>query len=389
MAKAVQFGAGSIGRGFLGQLLFEGGCETTFVDADTSLVNALNARGEYPLRLVSDAATVDLRIGRLRGLDARRDAAEATQSIVEADLVSVAVGVGAMPHVASALAAGINARAARQCGPINVLLCENQWHAASLMRQWIAPHLTTEAQEYFAANVGLVATVIGRMVPRPTAAQRAEDLLLVVAEPYKEWPVARAMLRADLPPLPGLIAADQFEAYEARKLFLHNMSHAVLAYLGHRQGHEYVWQCAANPEAVQTCRAALAEVVPALAAEYGLDPAALAEFSGDLLRRFANRALGDTVPRVAADPLRKLRPEDRLVGAARLCLKHCIMPEALARVIAAALRYDCASDPAAQELQRMRGEIGDAGVLETVCKIAPGSPFAQQIQEKQNALAIQ
>lgn len=370
--RAVQFGAGKIGRGFLGQLLFEGGCHTTFVDADTSLVGVLNVRGAYPLRMVSDAGTLTLTIGNLRALDARRDASAVAQAVAGADLVSVAVGVHALPHVMPLLAAGLNARAAAGGGPLDVLLCENQWHAAVLVLGLLVPHIAPEARAYFDTQVGLVETVIGRMAPAITAQQRAEDPLLVVAEPYKELPIARAMLRAALPPLPGLVLADDFEAYEARKLYVHNMSHAALAYLGHARGHEFVWQCAADPAVADVCRAALAEVVPALAAEYGLPQDGLAAFADDLLRRFANRALGDTVARVAADPLRKLRPDDRLVGAAALCVKHSVRPDALSRVIRAAFHYDAPDDPSAQELQARRRD-GDDAALEAVTGTAPGS----------------
>ena len=380
MDKAIQFGAGKIGRGFLGQLLFEGGYQTTFIDADIALVDALNVCGEYPLYLVSDAETQTLCIGNLRALDARRDHDLVTKAVVEADLVSLAVGANVLPHVAPTLAAGLNARAASGCGPIDILLCENQWHAATLMRGLLAPHLAPEACEYFETQVGLVETVIGRMVPMTTDEQRTEDPLLVVAEPYKELPVARAMLRGEPPSLPGLILADNFEAYEARKLYLHNMSHAALAYLGYRRGHEFIWECASDPSVSEVCRVALTEIVPALTAEYGLSRDALTAFAEDLLQRFANQALGDTVARVAADPLRKLRPDDRLVGTARLCLKHAVLPSALAVVIAAALRYDAPDDPGAQKLLRLRRQLGVAGVLESVCGTKIGSELGRLVE---------
>ena len=379
MRQAVQFGAGKIGRGFLGQLLCEGGCRTTFVDADTALVDALNARGEYPLRLASDAETQTVRIGNLRALDARRDGDAITQAVVEADLVSIAVGAAVLPHVAPALAAGLNARASAGCGPINVLLCENQWHAAALMRGLLAPHLAPKAMGYFESQVGLVETVIGRMVPITTPEQRAEDPLLVVAEPYKELPVARAMLRGDPPPLPGLILADNFEAYEARKLYLHNMSHAALAYLGYQRCHEYIWQCAADADVLDTSRQALDEIIPALGAEYGLTLLDLTTFADDLLRRFANRALGDTVARVAADPLRKLRPEDRLVGAAHLCLKRGVTPTALAKIIWFAFTYEERADVNPQALTAPRWALGDEAALTAITGIEGDSVLSEMI----------
>ena len=174
------------------------------MDADTILVDALNTRGAYPLRLVSDAETQNAAGSGTCAPWTRggmRDAV--TQAVVEADLVSVAVGANVLPHVAPALAAGLSARAASGCGPIDVLLCENQWHAATLMRGLLTPHLAPEALEYFETQVGLVETVIGRMVPMATETQRVEDPLLIVAEPYKELPIARAMLRGEPPPSAG------------------------------------------------------------------------------------------------------------------------------------------------------------------------------------------
>ncbi len=380
MHNAVQFGAGKIGRGFLGQLLYEGGYNTTFVDADLSLVDALNVRGEYPLRLVSDTETQTLRIGNLCALDARRDAEKVTQAMAESDLISLAVGANVLPHIAPALAAGLNARAASGAGPIDILLCENQWHAASLMRGLLEPHLAPAARSYFEAHVGLVETVIGRMVPMTTEEQRTGDPLLIVAEPYKELPIARAMLRAEPPSLPGLILADNFEAYEARKLYLHNMSHAALAYLGYQKGHEYIWECVADPDVLNVCRKALAETASALVDWYGeFTDEAIRSYCDDLLRRFTNKALGDTVARVAADPLRKLRPEDRLVGAADLCQRNGNDITALAQIIAAAFTFDDSADASAQELQKRRRLMGDQAVLEILCHIEPDIPLSHGV----------
>ena len=187
------------------------------------------------------------------------------------------------------------------------------------------------------------------------------------------------MLVGPVPPITGLVAADDFDAHEARKLYLSNAGHAALAYLGWRRGHQYIWQCAGDKEVTEVCAAALAESSLALCAEYGFAPADLQAFCADLMRRFANKALSDTVSRVAADPLRKLRPTDRLVGAASLCLKHGVTPIALSQVIAVALAYDNPAEPAALELQNKRMKHGDAAVLEEVSGISPDSPLSRLV----------
>lgn len=380
MRKAVQFGAGNIGRGFLGQLLFEGGYQITFVDADAALVTALNARGRYPLRLVGTTGTQEITIENLCVLHTSElDAI--IKAVGEADLISTAVGTGALPRVAPVLAAGLTNRAAVGRGPVNVLLCENQWHVGALMRGLVQAYVPPEAQSYLNSQVGLVETVIGRMVPTPTDAVRAEDPLLIVAEPYQELPIARTGLRGPAPRLPGLIMAENFEAYEARKLLLHNMSHAALAYFGYQHRYEFIWQCVADTQIAEICVAAMAEMQLTLAAEYSFGPSSLSVFAEDLMKRFANQALGDTVARVASDPLRKLRPEDRLVGAAALCLKHGIQPLAIAQVIQAALCYDNPADHVSVQLQAMRRTQGDGSVLESVCGLTCDSVLAHLIHK--------
>ena len=380
MPKAVQFGAGNIGRGFLGQMLWEGGYQTTFIDANAVLVDMLNAHGGYPLRLVSQEKQTTIWISDVHAIHSA-DTDGVSAALMDADFVGTSVGVKFLPQVALMLAQGIVARAESDRPPLDIFLCENQWHASAFVRDLILPHLPFDAIAYFETSIGLVETVIGRMVPAPTAAIRREDPRLVVAEPYQILPVARAMMRGPVPALPGLRATDQFEAYEAQKLFLHNMSHAAMAYLGYQQGYEFVWQCAEDSAIQATCRTTMAEVNDALMRVYRFSSDDLAHFAGDLRHRFANRALGDTVARVAADPIRKLRPEDRLVGAATLCLKAGLIPKTLAEIVAAALRYDHPDDPAAQQLQSERHQQGDDAVLQSYCSIAPGTELAVLIGE--------
>ncbi len=375
MKKALHFGAGNIGRGFIGQLLSESGYEVVFVDVAEELVRLLNTRREYPLRLVSpDGGKRDLHVAPVRAVSSD-DVEGVRAEFAAADLVSTGVGANVLPLIAPLLAAGIAARSRHQpAAPIDILLCENQWHAATFLRDHTIPHLDAGARDYFDAHVGLVETVIGRMVPRPTPAHLAEDPLLLVTEPYAEFPCARAMFRGTIPAIVGLQAVDNFAAYEARKLYLHNAGHAALAYLGAGR-YLYIYECVGDAGIRSITEAALAEAGAALTARYGFDPPALADFTNDLMARFASRALGDTVFRVAHDPARKLRPGDRLIGAASLCLEEGIVPNALATVIVAALAYHDPADPGSLS---MRDEIADAGAgafLSGHCGLAPDSPL--------------
>jgi mannitol-1-phosphate 5-dehydrogenase len=373
-------GAGNIGRGFLGQLFFESGYSTTFVDVLDDLVSALNARGEYPLRIV-DRQTYALTIRDVSAVHASHIEAVA-RALAEADLAATAVGTAALPKVAPAIAAGIARRFAHPgAPPLDIIVCENLMNAGRYLRKQVKAHLDPAQHNILDEKVGFVETSIGRMVPVMTEAAKAEDPLLLCVEEYCELPVDAQGFRGPIPELKNLLPRTNFEAYVARKLFVHNMGHAAAAYLGYLKGHEFIWQSVEDPSVLGPVEAALNETCAGLVVKYGLDPDELKAHAEDLLRRYDNRGLGDQVARIAKDPLRKLGVNDRLIGAARMCLEQGIEPAHTAFAAAAAIRYDYPSDPAAQALQDIVRREGMTGVFRRVCHIPEDSRLAQLVVE--------
>jgi mannitol-1-phosphate 5-dehydrogenase len=225
------------------------------------------------------------------------------------------------------------------------------------------------------SKVGFVEASIGRMVPVMTDAIKAEDPLLVEVEAYCELPVDRAGFKGPIPPIVHLLPRDDFGAYVERKLFVHNLGHAATAYLGYQHGHEFIWQAIADPQVRAVVEGAMAETCIGLHRKHSMSLEQLNAHAADLRRRFANKALGDQVARVAKDPIRKLGPNDRLIGAAHLCLEQGIPPVSVAQAINAAVRYDVQDDPAAQRLQSIRRKRGVEGVLKEISELKDGDPL--------------
>jgi len=373
--SAVQFGAGNIGRGFLGQLFCESGYRTTFIDVQDDLVSALNARGEYPLRIV-DEIPETLTVRNVRAVNAR-DADAVAGAVAGADIAATAVGVPVMDRIAAALAAGIALRFGRdpEAAPLDIIVCENMIGAGPFMRGKVREHLDPALHAALDSRVGFVEASIGRMVPVMTDAVKAEDPLLIEVEAYCELPVDAAGFRGPIPDIVHLAPHADFAAYVERKLFVHNMGHAAAAYLGYQRGHEYIWQAIADPEVRPVVEAAMDETCRALANKHGMDLQDLHAHAADLRRRFANRALGDQVARVAKDPVRKLGPNDRLVGAMRMCLENGITPVNVARAAAAALLYDAPDDPAATRIQEIARARGPLSVLTNIGELPSDSPI--------------
>ncbi len=380
--SAVMFGAGNIGRGFLGQLFSESGYEVIFVDVDETLVAALNQRHAYTIQLVDNQTRQEITIAPVRAFRAG-DAASVSQALAEASLAATAVGARILPQIAPLVAQGITRRAAAaNLDPLNLIICENLKGAAAAFRTLVGIHIPETTRPYFQAEVGFVDTVIGRMVPPPTPEMRAHDPSLVAVEPYKELPVDRRGFIGPIPVISGMEACDNFGAYTARKLYIHNCGHAVLAYLGYLRGCQYGYQALEDPLVRPFVEKALAESSAGIVAAYGVQPAWLEKHAADLLHRFANRALGDTIFRLGRDPARKLSPDDRLVGAARLAEKTGIKPDAISWGIAAALKFNPPEDSLALDFQKHLAQAGLDAILAEVCAIQPSEPLAGLIRER-------
>ena len=381
MKRAVIFGAGNIGRGFIGQLFSESGYAVTFVDIDRPLIDALNAHHRYTVRLVDNDMARDVRVGPVNALHAEQKGAIA-EAVARAELMATAVGARALPLVAPRIADGEQQRmAAGPQVPLNCIVCENLKGAAGILRGMVQEHLSAAGQACLDARVGFVDTVIGRMVPPPSSEMRARDPTLIAVEPYKELPVDRSGFVGPVPHIEAMEACDHFPVYTARKLYIHNCGHAVLAYLGYLKGYAYGHEALADPEIDACLRQAWQESIAGQVAHYGVPAGWLGAHAGELRRRFANRALGDTIFRLGRDPLRKLDPADRLVAPARLAEAAGVTPYALAQAIAAALRFDPPEDPIAAALQERLAHEGIDAVLAGVCQIRPHEPLAALIRQ--------
>lgn len=383
---SVVFGAGNVGRGFLGQLLTESGYRVLFVDVVEPLVRALAERGRYTLQLVTDSEVEELEISGVSAVMAG-ETEEVTKAIAGCDLAATAVGVPALPKVAPVIAAGLERRRREGGGPLNLIVCENLRNAPDVFAEMLREHLSPEGRAYLEEQVGLVDAVIARMVPIIPPEISREDPSFIMAEPYKVLPVNRARFKGEIPAVVGMEPRDNFAAYVDQKLFTHNAGHAMIAYLGYLNDYEYGYEALDDPLVAELTEQALEESSEALIRRHGLNPSEQYALVEDLMRRFRNHRLGDTIFRLGRDPIRKLGPNDRLAGAARLVVETDGRPEALAWGIAAALLFDPPEDESAGRLQAMLRAAPVSQVLYEVSGIEPGSQLSEMVTERYQSLS--
>jgi mannitol-1-phosphate 5-dehydrogenase len=352
------FGACNIGRGFIGQIFSQSGYDVVFIDAVESLVNELNAKGYYPLELVTNDETITYEIGPVSACLAQNQE-QVNQIISKADAMATAVGVPVLPKIAPGLAAAFAARkASGNNSELDILVCENKLGAGDYLRSLIL-EINPNLKMMLENKIGFVETSIGRMVPVLSEQERRENPLLVRSEPYSELPVDASGFRGAVPAVSNLKPFTPFDFYHERKLFIHNMGHAVTAYLGYLAGAATIAEAINRPELRLFVEKTMRQTAQALSDHYGVEYNQLEDHVQDLLSRFANIRLGDTVSRVGRDPLRKLDKQDRLAGALRFTVEQGKQPYHLALAMAAALKFDAEGDPTAAQVS---DRISDEGL---------------------------
>ncbi len=340
----------------------------------------MNSTHSYRLRIVGRSSR-DLTIKRVRAINAR-DPERIAKEMLNANVMATAVGAKNLPSVASLVAGGMLARASTQIEePINLIICENLPQAGKVFKEEISRHLDSEYQEYLDSHLGLVEAVVSRMVPLIRLEIQKEDPTFVMAEEYSRLPVDKKGFKGEVPRIKGMIPYENLFAYEEQKLFIHNTGHSICAYLGHLRGYRFIWEAIEDRRIYPVVRGALEETGEALTKKHSFKPEDQQVHIRDILERFANRALGDTVLRVGRDPIRKLGSGERLVGAARLTSQYGITPRNISRGIAAALLFEEEADKEAQKLTQMRKEEGVDAILKKVCQIDPDEKLATLIKK--------
>lgn len=371
MKKAVHFGAGNIGRGFIGALFSQSGYHVVFVDIADQIINQLNEEKQYNVKLATDEQET-ITIQNVSGLNNLKQENEVIEAIKEATFLTTAIGPNILPRIAPLIAKGLAARVEANDEKLYVIACENQISATDLLKGYIVEHLDEATKEKVLANVSFMNSAVDRIVP----IQNNQGSLDVLVEPYHEWVVET---RVEIPHIEGMKIVPELAPFIERKLFTVNTGHAVIAYFGYLANKETIDQTLADEEIYNQVKATLGETGAYLINQYNLDPEEHQKYIDKIISRFQNAHLNDGVTRVGRSPIRKLGPEDRLVRPALQAQKAGLSYTNLAKAIAAALLFDYKEDEDAVKLQTMIQEHGVLFVLKEVCHLEESSELAKEI----------
>ncbi len=362
MKKFIMYGAGNIGRGFIGQLFSNSGYSVGFIDINKEVIARLNADKEYPVDVVSGDIVDEQIVKNAYGIDGTDNELVANE-IASADIMATAIGVNVLKFIAKPIALGLKKRFESNAKPFNIIICENLIGADEFLKGLIKAQIPEHA-ERIDKEIGFVEASIGRMVPVVTEDKKQGNPLRVYVEPYNILPVDKGAFKGEIPDIKNLYPFEPFNLFIQRKLFLHNMSHATCAYLGFLRDYAYIYEAVADFDIKFVAYKALTQSALAVAKENGVEIDGLLAHAENLLYRFTNKALGDTVERVGKDTMRKLSSNDRLIGAINLAEKHDLPCTYLCIGVAAGMLFNPNADERSVELYNYAKEKGAKATLE-------------------------
>lgn len=237
--------------------------------------------------------------------------------------------------------------------PFAVMSCDNlpsNGHTTRRIVTRFAQLRDPQLAEYIEQNVAFPGTMVDRIVPATTDADRQmvkditglEDTWPIMTEPFTQW-VIEDRFPQGRPPFQAVGAqlVSDVEPFERMKLRMLNGSHSTMAYLGYLAGYQYVSEAIADPVIRKLIHGLMtAEAMPTLP----MPRADLERYRDQLLERFANPALKHRTWQIAMDGSQKL--PQRLLGTIRDRLAKGQEIERLALGVAAWMRYVTGLDEA-------------------------------------------
>lgn len=351
--KALHFGAGNIGRGFIGILLKKSGYDVCFVDVNDELISRLKTDKEYTIYYLDETNSSD-KVEQVEALHGSKDEEQLFAQLTTCDLITTSLGQANLKYISSNIVTAIKLRiASGVTSKIDIIACENGLRVSSYFKQLICQELTQDELEYVDKYIGFVDCTVDRIVPD----QQNDNICDVKVEPTFEWVLCQSQVKANNEIIDANYT-DNLDYYNKRKLLTVNLTHSLIGYIGYNLGKKYVHETIAIAEVESFVNKVLNDITNALVIEFDVDRDVQTKYAYKTIERFKNKQIVDELTRVARNPLSKLGNDERYISPLKVLLANDLECESLCYAISYALAYDAAIDEQAVKMSALINEIG-------------------------------
>ena len=363
--KAVHFGAGNIGRGFIGQILSQNGFDITFLDNNRAIIDQINTNNGYSIQYL-DRQKSTFWVKNVSAIDSGQHPRSSLEALVAADLITTSVGVNNLKKIAPLLKEALVHRAQKQKS-VNILANENMINASTYLKKYVYQLASLEEQNL----LHQYATFVNTAIDRQALSFHHNDQIIAAVEPYYEWVIDSSVVQTGAPlPQNNVVLVDNIQPYIERKLYIVNASHAALAYVGYLLGYSTIQQAMHNPQIDQLVRSFITTNLQYFVQQYQQSLPQLQQFAAQTMQRHQNPQLTDPVTRVGRAPIRKLQKNDRLVGPFLRTQQLQLPNPGGQRIIASAYLYNNPDDPEAVLLQKKIAAQGYQATIQEVSQLS-------------------
>jgi len=370
--KAVHFGAGNIGRGFVAEFLHKSEYEVVFCDVQDQLIKLLQDNKSYQVIQVGAEGNKESTITNYRAINSKTHEADVIKEIATADVVTCSVSPPILKFIAPVIAKGIDARS-NDATPIAVIACENAIGATDTLANYIKHEDNTPGHRLddHHERARYANSAIDRIVPEQKKYVDPEDAraLNVELESFFEWVVDETPFKDhQRPSIEGIQWKPDLFPFIERKLFTVNTGHAAAAYHGYYHKKTTVFDALQDPNIVNEVRRALAETSELMIGKHGIEEQEQKEYVEKIIVRIGNPHLVDNVERVGRDPLRKLSRKERFIAPAAELAEEGKEFWALLDAAEMAFRFqNVKGDKESAELATIMASNSPEQVVEKVC----------------------
>lgn len=374
--KAIQFGGGNIGRGFVAEFLHEAGYEVVFIDVVDKIIDALKSTPSYEVTEVSEEGEKTKTITNYRAINSKTNEEDVVKEIGTADVVTCAVGPNVLKFIAPVIAKGIDARTASK--PVAVIACENAIGATDTLRGFIEQNTDKDRLSSMSERARFANSAIDRIVPN----QPPNAGLNVRIEKFYEWTVEQTPFgEFGHPDIPAIHWVDDLKPYIERKLFTVNTGHATTAYYGHVRGKKMIADALADAEIRQIVHKVLEQTAKLITTKHEITEQEQNEYVDTIVKRMSNPFLEDNVERVGRAPLRKLSRNERFIGPASQLAEKGLPFDALLGSIEMALRFqNVPGDEESAELAKILKEMSAEEATGKLTGLEKHHPLYEPVQ---------
>lgn len=349
--RAVHFGAGNIGRGFIGETLAANGFGIDFVDVNSTIIDELNKRGEYDIQLAAPGKK-KIHISNVDGINNAKDPDKVVDAIKKTDMITTAIGPKILAIIAPLIAKGLTARVKwGNKQPLDVIACENMIGGSQHLKDEVYKHLDDAIKPEIDKYIGFPNAAVDRIVP----IQHNDDPLFVSVEDFKEWVIDQSQMKNKSIVLKGVDYAPDLEPYIERKLFSVNTGHATVAYTGKNLGYSTIGDAIKDPFVLKQVKRVLSETRSLLYAKWNKEftMKSLEDYHKKILSRFQNPYISDDIARVGRTPIRKLGYNERFIRPIRELKARKLDYSALMETVGRIYHFDEPKDKESVKLMKM------------------------------------